>query len=424
MLNSLENQSIRDPEAASVSLDVVKPTVLALTEYCRGAAWAGWDPYDGLNSRFFQAIPFFQNKLCRLAFIQFMKRSPVNLRALLGVPPGQNPKGVALFATALEQLSRVGLARLEEARSLVDGLLDRRCPKQEHACWGYHFDWQTRGVLVPSIVPNIVCTTFVAHAFLDLYDATGHRPYLEIATSAGQFVTEELAADLPKDAFCIRYFTLGKSSVHNASLLGAALLARLHGFNGDIRLEDCIRKAARYSLDRQRPDGSWPYGEEPKQKWVDSFHTGYNLLALKQIGRRLHVPGLAEAVRKGYDFYRRHFFREDGAVRYFHDRTYPVDAHAVGHALLTLAEFAEEDPTALPQAGRCFTWAMANLRSPLGYFFYQTKPWFKNRISYMRWSQAWMLTGLVALLKQLMPHLREFLQSTTNSLSTSSPATR
>lgn len=385
------------------SFEEVQSAVLSLADYCRDAGWAGWDPYDGLNSRFFQAIPFLQNKPCRLAFIQFMKRSPVNLRPLVGVRPGQNPKGVALFASALAQLSGMGLACLDEARSLVDGLVERRCPGQDHACWGYHFDWQTRGVLVPSTVPNIVCTTFVANAFLDLYDATRHPPYLEMAESAGRFITDELASDLPADAFCIRYYMLGKSSVHNASLLGAGLLARLLGYRSDNRLEDYIRKAAQFSLDRQRPDGSWPYGEGPKQTWVDSFHTGYNLLAFKHIGRRLEVHGLPEAVRKGYDYYRRHFIREDGAVRYFHDRTYPVDAHAMGHALLTLAEFAGEDTTALPQAGRCFDWAMANLRSPEGYFFYQSRRWFKNRISYMRWSQAWMLIGLVGLMRRLVP---------------------
>lgn len=389
--------------ADSLAPQEVQNAALSLASYCRNAGWAGWDPYDGLNSRVFRAIPFFQNKLCRLAFIQCMKRSPVNFRPLLGVPPGQNPKGVALFATALEQLSRMGLARLEEARSLLESLVERRAPGQEHACWGYHFDWQTRGVLVPSTVPNIVCTTFVAQAFLDLYDATGDASCLFQAQSAGRFVTDILAADLPENAFCIRYFTLGKSSVHNASLLGAALLARLYGYSHEPRLADCIHKAVRFSLERQRPDGSWPYGEAPKQVWVDSFHTGYNLLALKQIGRHLEVPGLTEAVGTGYDYYRRHFFREDGAVRYFHNHTCPVDAHAVGHALLTLAEFSEEDPTALPQASRCFTWAMANLRAPDGHFYYQRRRWFTNRISYMRWSQAWMLTGLVALLKRLMP---------------------
>ena len=382
-----------------MNFDEVQSAAETLTEYCRRADWSGWDPYDGLNSRLFQALPFLNNKPARLAFIQFMKRSPVNFRPLVRVPPGRNPKGVALFATTLVKQHRLGLGGLEEARQLVDSLVDRRVPGQAHAAWGYHFDWQTRGALVPTTMPNIVCTTFVAHAFLDLHDATGVDRYLEVAQSAGRFVTDVLAADLPDDKFCIRYYTASPGTVHNANLMGAALLARLHGYRREPRLEPFIRKATEYTLRHQLGDGSWPYGELPGQEWVDSFHTGFNLLALKQVARELEIPGLQESIRKGYDYYRAHFFREDGAVRYFDNRTYPIDAHAIGHAFITLAAFAPEDATALPQAAGCFRWAMDNLRSPRGYFYYQKHPWFTNRIPYMRWSEAWMLLGLTSLLE-------------------------
>lgn len=378
---------------------MVQSSAMALVDYCRGAGWGGWDPYDGLNSRAFQAVPFFQNKPCRLAFIQFMKHSPVNLRPLLGVPRGLNAKGLALFTSSLVRLSRLGLASIEEARSIGELLISRQCPNQRHACWGYHFDWQTRGVLVPSTMPNIVCTTFAAQAFLDLYDATGHIPFLDVAEGAGRYVTDELASNLPDDAFCIRYFMLGKSSVHNASLMGAALLARLYGCRRDSRLEPFIRKATQFSLDRQAADGSWPYGEHPDQKWVDSFHTGFNLLSLRQIGQQLEIAGLPAAMRKGYDYYRNCFFRADGAVRYFHNRTHPIDAHAIGHALITLSAFSKEDPSAVPQALLCFRWAEDNLRSSKGYYYYQKRPYFTNRIPYIRWSQAWMLLGLVSLVE-------------------------
>ena len=30
-------------------------------------------------------------------------------------------------------------------------------------------------------------------------------------------------------------------------------------------------------------------------------------------------------MRSGFEYYRAHFFREDGAPRYFHDNTYPLD---------------------------------------------------------------------------------------------------
>ena len=38
-------------------------------------------------------------------------------------------------------------------------------------------------------------------------------------------------------------------------------------------------------------------------------------------------------------------------------------------------------------------------RDERGYFYYQVTPYYKNKISYMRWSQAWMLLALSTLLQ-------------------------
>jgi hypothetical protein len=382
-----------------MTIDRLQRTVVALLKYCRGTGWAGWDPYDGLNSRAFQAVPFFQNKPCRLAFIQFMKRSPVNLRRVLRVPPGQNPKGLALFASALVRLSRLGLASLEEARSVGDLLISRQCPGQRHACWGYHFDWQTRGVLVEKKVPNIVCTTFAGHALLDLYEATRHEAYREAAVSAARFIVDDLAADLPDDAFCIRYFTVGPSLVHNASLLGAAYLARVFTLSGDPTLRRVALKATQYTVARQAADGSWPYGEGATQKWIDSFHTGYNLLALERIRQDLFREDLTPVITKGYQFFLDHFFTTRGTVRYFHNKELPIDSHAVATALITLVKLAGYDVRSLPIAGNVFQWASENMRAPDGSFYYQKGRWTTNKISYMRWTQAWMLLALTILME-------------------------
>ena len=74
----------REPDVESV--------VLALLEYCRARDWSGHDPYDGLNSRVFNALPLRHSKVARLILIQALKRSPVDLRVVLGVPPTKNPK--------------------------------------------------------------------------------------------------------------------------------------------------------------------------------------------------------------------------------------------------------------------------------------------------------------------------------------------
>ena len=52
-----------------------------LKNYCEREEFKGYDPYDGLNSRLFNAIPgVSKNRIARLAWIQTFKRSPINLR--------------------------------------------------------------------------------------------------------------------------------------------------------------------------------------------------------------------------------------------------------------------------------------------------------------------------------------------------------
>ena len=69
-----------------------------LRAYCEAENYMGWDPYDGLNSKVFQAMPLLKKSaLCRLAVIQGFKRCPVNLRSLAFVPKERNAKWTGLF---------------------------------------------------------------------------------------------------------------------------------------------------------------------------------------------------------------------------------------------------------------------------------------------------------------------------------------
>ncbi len=54
----------------------------ALKTYCEIENYKGWDPYDGLNSKVFQLLPFKHWDLARLTWIQAFKRNPINLRPL------------------------------------------------------------------------------------------------------------------------------------------------------------------------------------------------------------------------------------------------------------------------------------------------------------------------------------------------------
>src|ERR1700694_1185348 len=69
--------------------DEIQSAHRALWHWCRPRDFAGYAPYDGLNSRVFQATPLKHSRVARLAWTQLFKRSPFNLRRLVRVPAGR-----------------------------------------------------------------------------------------------------------------------------------------------------------------------------------------------------------------------------------------------------------------------------------------------------------------------------------------------
>ena len=171
----------------------IRDCIDSLMAYCRKNDWAGFDPYDALNSRLFNLTPFVKSRLCRIAMTQIMKRLPVNLRPLLLVPREQNPKAIALFLMAFLKLSKLGLLDQKDLiEAMVERLVALRSPDTSYWCWGYSFPWQTRTDVVPRWSPNLVCTSFVANALLDAYELRQESRYLSMARSAGEYILNDL----------------------------------------------------------------------------------------------------------------------------------------------------------------------------------------------------------------------------------------
>ncbi len=386
-------------------MENTKDATLKLLEYCRGNDWAGYDPYDALNSEIFKALSFLDFRLPRLVFTQMLKKSPVNVRPMLLVPKTQNPKAIALFLMAFLKLSRLGLIDWGElVGSMVEKLVALRSQNTPYWCWGYSFPWQTRTSLVPRGAPNLVCTSFVANALLDAYEYNRESRCLIMATSAAEYILNDL------------YWTEGnaiagfsyplpsmRARVHNANFLGAALFCRIYKHTDEKKFLEPALRVARYSAARQHNDGSWDYGDLSTQHWVDNFHTGYNLCALRSICRSAETSEFESHIRRGFEFYRKHFFREDGAPKYFHDRTYPFDIHSVAQSIITLLALRDLDEGSVNLALSVYGWAMNHMWDEQGYFYYQVLPFLTNKICYMRWSQAWMLLALATILEHLEP---------------------
>lgn len=378
----------------------VEKTAGRLLAYCQDHDWAGHDPYDALNSQLLDTGRFLDSRLPRLVLTQILKRSPVNVRGLLQIPAMQNPKALALFISALVKAPSLVPGGPD---ALIDHLTARlealRSPGVQDWCWGYSFPWQTRTVIVPRWTPNLVCTSFVVSALLDVYDRRRDPRYLEMATNGAEYILRDLYWDGGTSLAGFGYpLATVRTQVHNANLLAAALLIRVYRYTGELGFLRPALKVARWSVAQQRPDGSWPYGEAVSQRWIDNFHTGYVLCAMHQIDADTNSDEFSPAIAKGLRFYQAHFLNPDGAVNYFHNRKYPIDIHCIAQSIISLIALRDRDPQGMERASSVFWWARQHMWTENDFFAYRKFPGITVRISYMRWSQAWMLLALAFVL--------------------------
>jgi hypothetical protein len=383
-----------------------------LWQWCRAQGFAGYDPYDALNSRWFQATPLKHSRLARLAWTQFHKRSPVNFRSLIRIPRERNAKGIALFAlAALAEYRRSQTKEAEvEARELLDDLMWMRLKGFKGAAWGYNFDWQSRVFFAPRGTPTVVPTAFAARALCEAAKVFGEEEYLPFARTVCDFILNDLnRSEEAGGEVCFSYSPLDQTRVFNASLLAGETLAAVGRLTGEASLCDWAMRAATYVTRRQRPDGSWAYGADDYQSWADGFHTAFILGGLSRIIDVIgSEPGavatglideLDNTLRRGYEFWQERFFLGDGWPKYYPDRLYPADAHSAASAIVTLVELRGRIPGTMILAEKIAKWALDNLRDSDGYFHYQRRRFYTVRIPYMRWSQAWMAYALARLLE-------------------------
>ena len=375
-----------------------------LLAWCREHDFAGHDPFDALNSRLFKATPFAGSRNARLLWTQLVKRSPADLRPLARVPPERNAKGIALFALA--QLAIYRRLRTAEAemrmRNLLSMLLSMKVDSFSGAAWGYNFDWQSRNFFAPRGTPTIVPTAFAARAFIEAARELNEEEYVKTACSVCDFILTDLPRTVETDTeICFSYAPDTNTRIFNASLLAAEVLADVGELTHRPAMCFDAERAARYVVNQQQPDGSWTYGTEPNQSWIDNFHTAYVLFSLKRITAACSPSGaeFQQALERGFRYWKKTFFLADGWPKYYHDDPYPVDAHAAASAIVTLLECRELDETSATLAHQIASWTIANLRDKRGFFYYQRRRFYTVRKPYMRWTQAWMLYALARLLE-------------------------
>lgn len=382
-----------------VTKSEIYESILRLSSWLEKNDYRGYDTFDGLNATFVRPLTF-ENRFLRTVLLQGVRRFPFNLRPLLGVAKGHSTKGMGFLARGFMRLYQATGDKMwaDKAEFALQWLMDNQSTGYSGACWGNHFDYQSRGFYLPKGVPTIVWTSLIGHAFLDGYDHFQKDRYLQIAVSACEHILGDLNSYADGDGICINYIPGQKSLVHNANALGASLLARTYSYTRDEPYRALAQKAIQYTAQHQRSDASWYYGEKANLHWVDNFHTAYVLDSFKSYGNSTGDHRFDENLRSGYEYWKKTFFLTDGTPRYYDYKTLPVDIQCCSQAIDTLVFFSDCDPESLPLALKIAQWTIANMQDRSGYFYYRRySPWLVNKTPTLHWGQATMMCALAGL---------------------------
>ncbi len=385
-----------------ITSEEVRRSLTVLQEWVEQQGYRGYEPFDGLSSwaRPLACGNLFAERLLQ----QLIRQSPLNLRPILGVKPQDSTKGRGYMASGYLMLYRVTHRQeyLDKAIDCLEWIDKHKVARFPHHSWSNHFDFVSRGCRYTKDDPIIVWTALIGHAYIEAFEVTGNEWFLRIADSVCNWILD-LPREKTEKGDCISYLAHVQSSIHNANMLGAGVLARTAKHTGS---EECRRAAGlamEYSCSRQRPDGAWWYAENDANRWIDNFHTGYNLESLKHYCDATGDNSFRQNFEKGLAFYKANFFEQSGRPKYYHTRTYPVDIQCAAQAIDTLAFVSDDDTESLELARQVAAWTIRNMQDRKGYFYYREYPIMKARTPMLHWGQGTMFKALAHLLLRLAP---------------------
>lgn len=384
-----------------INIEYLKNSIIKLDHWLEKHNFKGYEPFDGLCS-YVRPLTF-RKWLAERLLIQLVLRCPFHIRPLLGIKPRMSTKGMGFLAQGYMRMWKATqeLVWKKKAIYCFDWLINNKTPGYSGACWGNNFDYSSRGNKLPKRVPTVVWTGLIGHAFLDGYEILGDKRYLDIAISSCEFIIKDLPREKHEDGICISYVPFKKTLIHNANMIGAALLSRTYSITKKKELADIAQEAFSYSCGCQLSNGAWHYGENKNYHWIDSWHTAYNLDSLRWYTISTEDTKFIPYLKKGYHFYKVNFFEEDCKPKYYYNKLHLVDIQCASQAIDTFCFFSDDDPEALPFAMKVAKWTVENMQDKSGFFYFRKLRWKTVKIPMLHWGQATMFSALSHLYSKL-----------------------
>jgi len=368
--------------------------------------YEGWDPYDVQGSEFYTKYLMNKNifaKITRRLFDKFSFYFPLMTRRVLNLKPRKNAKAMALLCLSfIKFYNMTGDEKYyDKYKEVLIWLLKNNHSNTENTLgWGYPFDWHSL-IFIPKETPLCVPTVLVGHAMLDELEHTSNQVNIESLHKIKNFLTKSLnITNINEKEICFSYSPIDDYMVINANLYTASFLTRYAVMFRNKDVLELARKSRRFAMSQQESDGSWPYWsylyKVKMPKFVDNYHTGIKLQWLKMCNIIDPIDGEKEVIDMGLKYFYENLFSEDGLPKFSDELTYPVDIHGPAQAFVTF-NFLDKH-TELSFANRVYEFVTNKMMDKKGYFYYRIDKYgHTSKIPYFRWSQAWMLYGLVNL---------------------------
>lgn len=190
-------------------------------------------------------------------------------------------------------------------------LQQTRAPGYERYCWGYPFDWVTRGGTIHAGTPLITTTPYAYEAFSLAADLDGNPEWLDVLHSIAEHASKDIKEfKASPDASTCSYTPQDHGGVINASAYRAFLLTSAAERFRNAQYRRSAERNLNFVLQCQQPDGSWPYAVDSVRDFVDHYHTCFVLKALAKIESLTGHQRCREAIERGVEYYMRNLFDE------------------------------------------------------------------------------------------------------------------
>ncbi len=379
------------------SLQALEAALARFTAWLEQAGCEGYDQYDLWATRYgiwSRRQYYHRGKVAAPLVLPFALADwllPGSRRWLC--PRRRYPTADAHYLMGFLALHRAqgGSAYLSTAIGFAEALMRSSIAGFSGPCWGYPFDWQSIDGLCRRNTPLITATPYAFDAFLDLYEATGETRYRTYAQGIAAFIADDIHDTPAGRGQAGGYTPFDRSMVVNASAYRAACLARAAAVFDLARYRALAEGNARFVVDQQQADGSWPYAAAG-QDFVDHMHTCFVLKGLYRTYQALGDEELLQAVRRGYRYYRQALFYPSGLPRPF------ARIASSQFRVAELYDYAEALNLALllrphlgtgAQARRLARALVEDWQTPAGHFVTRISTGgIRNRVPYHRWGQA------------------------------------